>query len=97
MDWQGQKLAEHVMQYFLLGFALIAFLTGYLTSSYSTMLYIYLAGVAVTFFVTVPNWPWFNRHKFTWLEPMYAEKPSQRLEARKQAAGKKGTKSQVKR
>lgn len=93
MDWEGQKLAEQLMQYFLLGAALIAFLTGYFSGSYSTMLYVYLAGVVVTFLVTVPDWPLFNRNKFTWLEPMYAEKPSQRLAARQQAAGKKGTKN----
>jgi len=97
MDWEGQKLAEQLMQYFLLGAALIAFLTGYITGSYSTMLYIYLAGVVVTFLVAVPDWPFFNHHKFTWLEPKYAENPSQRVIARQQAAGKKGTKSQSKR
>ncbi|KAG0592689.1 hypothetical protein M758_1G265300 [Ceratodon purpureus] len=97
MDWEGQKLAEQLMQYFLLGSALLAFLTGYFTSSYRTMLYIYLAGVVLTFLVAVPNWPCYNRHKFTWLEPEYADKPSQRVIARQQAAGKKGTKSQAKR
>lgn len=93
MDWEGQRLAEQLMQYFLLGSALVAFLMGYVSGSFSSMLYIYLAGVVVTFMVTVPDWPFFNRHPFLWLEPLYAEKPSQRLLARQQAAGKKGIKS----
>lgn len=93
MDWQGQKLAEQLMQYVLFGSALVAFVTGYFTSSYSTMLYIYLAGVVVTFLVAVPDWPFFNRHNITWLDPIFADKPSQRVIARQQAAGKKGTKS----
>jgi signal peptidase complex subunit 1 len=93
MDWEGQRIAEQLMQYVLLGSALVAFLVGYLSGSFSSMLYIYLAGVVVTFLATVPNWPFLNRHPFTWLEPACAEKPSQRLLARRQAAGKKGGKS----
>lgn len=97
MDWEGQRLAELLMQWLLFGSALVAFLTGWFTASYSTMLYIYLGGVVLAFLVSVPDWPFFNRHPFTWLEPMHAEKQSQRLLARQQAAGKKGTKSQAKR
>ncbi|KAG0581242.1 hypothetical protein KC19_4G235600 [Ceratodon purpureus] len=93
MDWEGQRLAELLMQYILLGSALVAFLMGYVSGSFSSMIYVYLAGVVVTFMATVPDWPFFNRHPFTWLEPLYAEKPSQRVLARQQAAGKKGVKS----
>ncbi|XP_024372774.1 signal peptidase complex subunit 1 [Physcomitrium patens] len=97
MDWEGQRLAEQLMQYFLLGSAVVAFIVGYVLGSFTFMLYIYLAGVVVTFIVTVPDWPFFNRHPLTWLEPMYAEKPSQRLLARRQAEGKKGAKASSKR
>jgi signal peptidase complex subunit 1 len=76
MDWQGQKMVENLMQYLLLGSALVAFLTGYFTSSYSTM--------------TVPNWPCFNRHPFHWLEPVYAGMASSRqVKSKEQAAARK--------
>jgi signal peptidase complex subunit 1 len=102
MDWQGQKLSEHLMQYLLLGSAIIAFLAGYLTSSYSTMLCTYLAGVIVTFLVTVPDWPFYNRKPLHWLEPMYADMPSTRqINKSKQqplpSSGKKAAKPQGKR
>lgn len=90
MDWQGQKMVENLMQYLLLGSALVAFLTGYFTSSYSTMMYMYLAGMGVTLLVTVPNWPCFNRHPFHWLEPVYAGMASSRqVKSKEQAAARK--------
>jgi signal peptidase complex subunit 1 len=84
MDWQAQKLSEQLMQYLLLGSAIIAFLVGYLTSSYNTMLYTYLPGVVVTILVTVPEWHFFNRKPLHWLEPMYADMPSTRQMKSKQ-------------
>lgn len=97
MDWEGQRAAEQLMQSFLLASALLAFLSGYyVAGSLTSMLYIYLAGVVVTFMVTVPDWPFFNRHPFTWLEPLCADMPSVRLTARQQTAGKKkGSKSSL--
>uniref|UniRef100_A0A7N0TYA0 Signal peptidase complex subunit 1 n=1 Tax=Kalanchoe fedtschenkoi TaxID=63787 RepID=A0A7N0TYA0_KALFE len=74
MDWQGQKLAEHLMQILLVSFALGAFVTGYIVGSFQLMLLIYAAGVVLTSLFTVPNWPWFNKHPLTWLEPVEAER-----------------------
>lgn len=98
MDWQGQKVAEQLMQYLLLGSALLALIAGYFTSSYSRMLVIYLAGVVATLVMAVPNWPWFNRQPLHWLEPMYADVASVRQQNSKQqqVAAKKGvSKSQA--
>ncbi|WJX33454.1 hypothetical protein P8452_21660 [Trifolium repens] len=74
MDWQGQSLAEKLMQIMLLAFAVIAFGTGYLTASFQTMILIYAGGVVLTTLVTVPNWPFFNRHPLKWLDPSELEK-----------------------
>ncbi|CAM8980041.1 unnamed protein product [Rhodiola kirilowii] len=74
MDWQGQKLAEQLMQILLVSFALGGFATGYFLGSFLLMLQINGIGVVVTLIVTVPNWPWFNKHPLTWLEPIEAEK-----------------------
>lgn len=87
MDWDGQKVSEQLMQYLLLASALVALLSGYVAGSFRSMLHIYLAGVAVTFMLTVPDWPFFNRHPFTWAEPVSAQKPS----ARPQQDGTKST------
>ncbi|KAJ0252401.1 Uncharacterized protein HA466_0131950 [Hirschfeldia incana] len=74
MDWQGQKLAEQLMQILLLIAAVVAFVVGYTTASFRTMMLIYAGGVGVTTLITVPNWPFFNRHPLKWLDPSEAEK-----------------------
>ncbi|KAK7311995.1 hypothetical protein RJT34_10513 [Clitoria ternatea] len=76
MDWQGQKLAEQLMQIMLLALAVIAFATGYLMASFQMMILIYAGGVILTTLVTVPNWPFFNRHPLKWLDPSEVEKAS---------------------
>lgn len=74
MDWQGQKLAEQLMQLMLVFFAAVAFVTAYVLGSFQTMMLIYAAGVVLTSLITVPNWPFFNRHPLNWLDPSEAEK-----------------------
>ncbi|RZB96212.1 putative signal peptidase complex subunit 1 [Glycine soja] len=74
MDWQGQKLAEQLMQIMLLAFAVIAFVGGYVMASFQMMILIYAGGVVFTTLLTVPNWPLFNRHPLTWLDPTEVEK-----------------------
>lgn len=74
MDWQGQKLAEQLMQILLLVFAVVGFLTGYFMGSFEIMMLVYAGGVVITTLITVPNWPWFNRHPLNWLDSSEAEK-----------------------
>lgn len=76
MDWQGQKLAEQLVQILLLAFAAAAFATGYALGSFQTMLLTYASGVIITTLITVPNWPFFNRHPLKWLDPIEADKHS---------------------
>ncbi|XP_074310017.1 signal peptidase complex subunit 1-like [Silene latifolia] len=74
MDWQGQKLAEQLMQIMLLLSAAAAFLTGYVLASFQMMIIIYVSGVVLTAFMIIPNWPWFNRHPLNWLDSADAER-----------------------
>ncbi|KAK9052697.1 hypothetical protein SSX86_029327 [Deinandra increscens subsp. villosa] len=74
MDWQGQKLAEQVMQIMLVIFAIGAFLTGYFMGSFQLMLFIYAGGVILTTLTIIPDWPFFNHQPLKWLEPIDAEK-----------------------
>ncbi|KAE9603056.1 putative microsomal signal peptidase 12kDa subunit [Lupinus albus] len=62
------------MQILLLAFAVIAFATGYVLASFQLMILTYAGGVVLTTLVTVPNWPFFNRHSLKWLDPSEAEK-----------------------
>ena len=70
MDFQGQKTAELWLSRLLVAFAAVGFLVGYLLSNFAVMVYINLAGLAVTLLLVLPNWPFFNQHKLQWLPPL---------------------------
>ncbi|CAH1414873.1 unnamed protein product [Lactuca virosa] len=74
MDWQGQKITEQLMQIVLMVFAMGAFLTGYIMGSFQLMMLIYAGGVVLTTLITIPNWPFFNRHSLKWLDPSEIQK-----------------------
>ncbi|KAM0898613.1 hypothetical protein ACQ4PT_021785 [Festuca glaucescens] len=74
MDWQGQKSAEMLMQVLLVASAVAAFLTGYTMADFQLMLLVYAGGVVLTALVTVPNWPFFNRHPLKWLDTVEADR-----------------------
>lgn len=76
MDWQGQKLAEQLMELILVSFAAVAFVAGYVLGSFQTMLLIYAAGVGFTTIITIPNWPFFNLRPLHWLDSSEAENHS---------------------
>ncbi|MQL79821.1 hypothetical protein Taro_012238 [Colocasia esculenta] len=74
MDWQGQKLSEMLMQAMLVASAVAAFAAGYALGSFQTMLLVYAGGIVLTALVTLPNWPFYNRHPLKWLDPAEAER-----------------------
>ena len=45
----------------------VSFLSGYFLQDIRRALYIGLGGTALTFFLVVPPWPFFNRHRVQWL------------------------------
>jgi Microsomal signal peptidase 12 kDa subunit (SPC12) len=66
MDFQGQKLAERLSLYILLGAAVAAFLVGYTSGQFRFTLFTYGAGTAAAVIAAVPDWPWFNMHPLQW-------------------------------
>ncbi|CAM6111124.1 unnamed protein product [Calypogeia fissa] len=98
MDWQGQRLSEQLMQYFLLAAALVSFVTGFFLSSYRMMLLTFVGGVLITFLLTVPDWTFYNRHPLQWAEPPPSGPPrSKLLKSRQQESAKKAAKPVAKR
>ena len=76
MDWQGQKLAEEIMQWGVLAAAAIAFLVGYFMSSFQVMLIVYGVLTLVVLLLVVPDWGFFNKNPLEWLDPKLAQPPS---------------------
>jgi signal peptidase complex subunit 1 len=73
MDWQGQKLAEEIMQWGVLAAAIVAFLCGYFTSSFKVMLVVYGVLILIVLVLVVPDWPFFNKNPLQWLDPKLAQ------------------------
>ncbi|VFQ69923.1 unnamed protein product [Cuscuta campestris] len=93
MDWEGQKAAEQLMQILLVSSALVALFVGYALGSFQTMILIYGGGVVLTSLITVPNWPFFNRHPLNWLDPLEAEKhPKPQVASTNSSSKKKSSK-----
>jgi len=62
------------MQVMLLAFTVIASASGYVMTSFQTMILIYVGGVVFTTFLTIPNGSFFNCHPFICLDSSEVEK-----------------------
>ncbi|GLT37462.1 hypothetical protein SLA2020_117780 [Shorea laevis] len=83
MDWQGQKLEEQLI--------VVACTTSYILGSFQMMVLIYADGMVLTTLITIPNWPFFNRHPLKLLDPSEAKKhpkPQQAINLKRKLAKK---------
>lgn len=67
MDLRGQRLAEHIYMFIIVLAALVAFPVGYAQQDFYLMITIFGGGTAIAAFLTIPDWPWFNKHPLQWL------------------------------
>ncbi|OIW33319.1 SPC12-domain-containing protein [Coniochaeta ligniaria NRRL 30616] len=67
IDFEGQNLAELIVNVALSLIGAIAFIVGYALQDIKLALYIALGGTILVFGVVVPPWPFFNRHPVKWL------------------------------
>lgn len=64
------QLVEWLAQLLMMITSVISFLIGLYYSSFLLSMYIFIGGVLATGLVCVPDWPWYNRHKMTFLPPL---------------------------
>ena len=67
MDLVGQRNAERLYMFLLLATAVPAYLLGWYSGSMRLMLVLYGSGAATAVALTVPDWPFWNRHPLKWL------------------------------
>ncbi|KAH8548490.1 putative signal peptidase-like protein 12 kDa [Umbelopsis sp. PMI_123] len=67
IDFEGQRLAELISQVILTISAIIGFLYGYVQQSLEATVLIFGVGFAITLLVTLPPWPFYNRHPVKWV------------------------------
>ncbi len=70
MDYAGQKLAEQLNFYILIGLAVIALCAGYIAGSFGLLVKIYAAGLLLDAALVVPDWRWLNKEPLQWLPPL---------------------------
>ncbi|TQS31641.1 hypothetical protein Golomagni_08074 [Golovinomyces magnicellulatus] len=67
IDFEGQRRVEGLATILLSITALIAFNVGYTLQDIVMALYIGLGGTLLTFLITVPSWPFYNKNPVKWL------------------------------
>ncbi|GAB1320584.1 hypothetical protein MFIFM68171_10794 [Madurella fahalii] len=67
IDFEGQKLAEFLVNVALTLVGTIAFVVGYILQDIKLAVYVALGGTALVFVLVVPPWPFFNRNPVKWL------------------------------
>ena len=81
MDFKGQKQSEKLSQRMLIAFAVVSFLVGYIKGNFGLMMSLYGLGLLVTFVVTVPNWPMFNKNPTLWKAAKQVSKGKQQQQS----------------
>ncbi|KXN70210.1 SPC12-domain-containing protein [Conidiobolus coronatus NRRL 28638] len=87
IDFEGQQTATNIAYAILYTFVFISFGVGFYLQDLVLMLYIFGGGVALTFLVTLPPWPFLNRTPVKWL-PSFVLPPASKEKS-------KGTKTVV--
>ncbi|KAL2848474.1 microsomal signal peptidase 12 kDa subunit-domain-containing protein [Aspergillus pseudoustus] len=69
-DFRGQQITEILSTTLLVLSGVIAFLVGYIFQDLHLTLWTGLAGTALTGFVVIPPWPFYNKQPENWLIPL---------------------------
>ncbi|KAH8669816.1 microsomal signal peptidase 12 kDa subunit-domain-containing protein [Ilyonectria robusta] len=72
IDFEGQKVTELLATILLVISGALSFFIGYILQDIKLAVYVGLGGTALTFLVTVPPWPIYNKNPVKWLPAGYA-------------------------
>ena len=73
MDFVGQRLAEQVLMVILLASAATSFVVGYALKDFQLMVKINGVGLLLALACVLPDWPFYNRNPWKWLDPLEPE------------------------
>lgn len=68
MDFKGQERSEKLGLKMLIVTAVVCFFLGYYKQDFRLMMGLFAAGFLLTFVITVPNWPMYNKHPIEWVQ-----------------------------
>jgi len=81
MDYKGQEKSEKLGQKLLIFVGALSFLTGYIRGSFGLMMGLFAVGFLISFVITVPNWPMYNRDPISWTRSAAQQKKKQPAES----------------
>ncbi|CAG8982998.1 hypothetical protein HYALB_00003577 [Hymenoscyphus albidus] len=76
IDFEGQRFTEFLSTALLSLVGALSFIIGFIKQDIKLALMIGLGGTALTMFIIVPPWPFFNRHPVKWLPAGGVDKSS---------------------
>lgn len=68
MDFKGQERSEKLALKMIIVTAVVSFFLGYFKQDFSLMMGLFATGFLITFLITVPNWPMYNKHPIDWVK-----------------------------
>ncbi|KAI9356082.1 microsomal signal peptidase 12 kDa subunit-domain-containing protein [Pilaira anomala] len=74
IDFEGQRLAEHLTHYLLIASGIISFIVGYSLQSLQMVMMIFAVGLVLTALVVIPPWPLYNKHPQPFITDKVIEK-----------------------
>ncbi|CEH13860.1 Signal peptidase subunit [Ceraceosorus bombacis] len=86
IPFQGQRLADRIMQELLVLAAVISFAAGYLLESLSVLMYIYGISTLLAITLVVPAWPMYKKNPVRWLPNLPSDDALRKGEDTKESA-----------
>ncbi|CAH1762785.1 11625_t:CDS:2 [Entrophospora sp. SA101] len=78
IDFEGQKLADFVLQTGVITFSLLGFLLGLLLQDIKVTFILFGSGILFTSIIILPSYPFYNSHPIQWLPPIKNEEEKEK-------------------
>ena len=69
-DYLGQKLSENIHYFLVILFGAISWFYGYYLGDFEKTFYGWSVGLGLSLIITIPDWPFYNRHQVQWLDEL---------------------------
>ncbi|KAF9506544.1 hypothetical protein BS47DRAFT_1333776 [Hydnum rufescens UP504] len=74
IDFEGQKLAEKIVQIGLISSTIVSFIVGFVVQDLKVAFAILSVATIFIALITLPPWPVYNKHPLPWLKSQNSKK-----------------------
>ncbi|KAL7753463.1 hypothetical protein RI367_001238 [Sorochytrium milnesiophthora] len=90
MDFEGQRLAERISQYLLIGSAALGLVAGFVMQQLSITFGTFGVGVFLTSVLCIPSWGMYRKHPIAWAKPSPSSSAAAATDSKSRAATSTG-------